>query len=247
MKNISEVSRLTGVSKRTLQYYDQIGLLKPARCTEAGYRFYDDHSLERLQQILLYRELEFPLREIKRILESADFDRNRALEQQIELLARKKEHLENLIQFARGLYGIGVKNMDFSAFDTRRIDEYTQQARESWGNTKEYREFEQKQKGRTPQEDEALEAEIMQLFAAFGNLRSGNCEDAPAQAMVQELQKYISEHFYQCSNQVLAGLGKMYAGGGSMTENIDAVGGSGTADFIARAIACYCANNREKT
>ena len=98
---VNEVSKLTGVSIRTLHYYDQIGLLQPTGITESGYRQYDDTALERLQQILLFRELEFPLKEIKKILDSDGFDRKKALEQQIELLTLKKEHLENLITFAR--------------------------------------------------------------------------------------------------------------------------------------------------
>ena len=113
MMTVNEVSKLTGVSIRTLQYYDTIGLLKPIEYTESGYRLYDDTSLERLQQILLFKELEFPLKEIKKIIEVPNFDRNKALEQQIELLTMKKEHLENLISFARGIKGIGAKYMDF--------------------------------------------------------------------------------------------------------------------------------------
>ena len=101
MMTVNEVSKLTGVSIRTLQYYDKIGLLHPAEYTEAGYRLYDDAALETLQQILLFRELEFPLRDIKKIVESPDFDRSKALEQQIELLTLKKEHLENLIEHRR--------------------------------------------------------------------------------------------------------------------------------------------------
>ena len=94
---VNEVSKLTGVSIRTLQYYDKIGLLRPSDYTEAGYRLYDDAALETLQQILLFRELEFPLKDIKKIISSPDFDRSKALGQQIELLKLKKEHIENLI------------------------------------------------------------------------------------------------------------------------------------------------------
>ena len=95
MKTVNEVSKLTGVSIRTLQYYDKIGLLKPAEYTESGYRLYDDAALERLQQILLFRELEFPLKDIKDIVTRSDFDKRLALDQQIELLELKKEHIEN--------------------------------------------------------------------------------------------------------------------------------------------------------
>ena len=93
MMTVNEVSKLAGVSIRTLQYYDSIGLLKPAEYTESGYRLYDDAAMERLQQILLFRELEFPLKEIKEIVTRPDFDKKKALEQQIELLTMKKEHL----------------------------------------------------------------------------------------------------------------------------------------------------------
>lgn len=124
MRTINEVSKLTGISVRTLHHYDKIGLLKPTKITEAGYRLYDDTALERLQHILLFKELQFSLKDIKNILEHPDFDRNKALEQQIELLTLKKEHLENLILFVRGIKWLGVKYMDFSAFDTKKMDEY---------------------------------------------------------------------------------------------------------------------------
>ena len=113
MRTVNEVSKLTGVSVRTLHDYDEIGLLHPTEVTLAGYRLYDDTALERLQHIMLFRELEFPLKDIKDIVNGSNFDRNKALEQQIELLTLKKEHIENLITFARGIQGIGVKNMDF--------------------------------------------------------------------------------------------------------------------------------------
>ena len=118
MMTVNEVSKLTGVSARTLQYYDKIELLHPARYTDAGYRLYDNAALETLQQILLFRELEFPLKDIREIIGSPDFDRSKALEQQIELLKLKKEHIENLIDLAIGIKAMGVKQLTFDAFDT---------------------------------------------------------------------------------------------------------------------------------
>ena len=117
MMTVNEVSKLAGVSIRTLQYYDKIGLLHPTGYTDAGYRLYDDADLECLQHILLFRELEFPLKDIKAIINSPDFDRSKALEQQIELLRLKKEHIDNLMNFALGIKLLGVKHMDFKAFD----------------------------------------------------------------------------------------------------------------------------------
>lgn len=240
MMTVNEVSKLTGVSVRTLQYYDKIGLLMPATYTESGYRMYDDVCLERLQHILLFKELQFPLKEIKDILDSSDFNRNRALEQQIELLTMKKEHLENLILFARGILGLGVRYMDFSVFDTKKMDEYAKQAKETWGKTEAYKEFEEKHKNYSEKEDQRLQVEFMNLFVKFGKLKNmdAGCEDV--QNLVKKLQDFITEHFYTCTHQILACLGKMYSGGGSMTENIDAAGGVGTAEFAAKAIEIYC-------
>ncbi len=241
MMTVREVSDLTGVSIRTLQYYDNIGLLKAAEHTAAGYRLYDDRALERLQQILLFRELEFPLKDIETILSSPDFDRNKALQQQIELLELKKEHIENLITFARGIKSIGVKHMDFSAFDARKLDDYAKQAKESWGKTDAYKEFAEKGKNRSQETEKALGAALMGIFAELGKIKEEAPEGEAAQALVTKLQDYISQHYYNCTNQILMGLGQMYAGGGEFTENIDAVGGEGTAEFVNRAIQVYCA------
>ena len=121
MMTVKEVSDRTGVSIRTLQYYDRIGLLSPAERTEAGYRLYDDEAIRRLSEILLFRELEFPLKDIRRILESPDYDREKALWQQITLLELKKERLENLILYAREIRSTGGETMRFDAFDTEKI------------------------------------------------------------------------------------------------------------------------------
>ena len=239
MKTVQEVSNLTGVSVRTLHYYDQIGLLKPTEVTESGYRLYDVEALEKLQHIMLFRELQFPLKDIKKIIQSSDFDRNRALEQQIELLTLKKEHIENLITFARGIHGLGVRNMDFSAFDATKIDEYTDQVKAMWGKTPQYQEFEQKTKGLSADEKNSIGDGLMAVIAEFGTLRDLPISDERVQAQVKKLQMYINEHFYQCSNEMLGYLSKMYIGGGSMTENINAAGGEGCADFIHDAIQVY--------
>ena len=245
MRTVHEVSRLTGVSIRTLQYYDKIGLLPPAERTEAGYRLYDDAALERLQQILLFRELQFPLRDIRRIVESPDFDRGKALEQQIALLTLKKEHIESLIGLARGLKAMGVNQpMSFEPFDTRKIDEYAAQAKASWGTTPEYREFEEKSKGRDQKADALLSEQMMDIFAEFGAIRHTDPSGDAAQALVRKLQGFITEHFYTCSDEILRGLGQMYAAGGDFTANIDRHAGEGTAVFAHEAIEAHCTSRK---
>lgn len=240
MMTVKEVSKRTGVSIRTLQYYDKIGLLRPSGYTEAGYRLYDDTALETLQQILLYRALEFPLKDIKAILSNPNFDRSRALEQQITLLTLKKEHLENLIRLAYGIKTFGVNQLDFTAFDTSKIDEYAAQAKASWGSTPEYREFREKTKNRTEEENQTLAAQMMSIFGEFGTMRGLSPDSEKVQAQVKKLRDFISEHFYHCGNETLYHLGSMYASGGDFTENIDKAGGEGTAEFVFRAIKIYC-------
>ena len=240
MMTVHEVSALTGVSIRTLRYYDRIGLLCPTTHTEAGNRLYDDAALERLQQILLFRALEFPLKDIKEIVSRPDFDRGKALAQQIQLLTLKKQHIENLIDLATGIKAMGVNTLDFTAFDTSKIDEYAAQAKASWGTTPEYREYEQKSKGRTKAQERLIAAGMMDIFRAFGEIKETDPAAEPAQALVKRLRDYITEHMYTCSKPVLNSLGRMYAAGGDFTKNIDSYGGEGTAVFASRAIAVYC-------
>lgn len=240
MMTVHEVSGLTGVSIRALHHYDRIGLLHPAEISESGYRLYDDTALARLQYIMLFKELQFSLKEIKEILDSPCFDRDRALDQQITLLEMKKEHLQNLIELARGIKTIGVKHMDFTAFDTRKMDEYAKQAKAYWGHTEEYREFEEKSKGRTKEEEQKIAVGLMAIFAEFGEMKNTDPADAAAQKQVQKLLDYISQYYYTCSKEILASLGSSYAAGGSMTQNINAAGGEGTAEFASRAIRVYC-------
>lgn len=240
MRTVKEVSELTGVSIRALHHYDSIGLLRPTQTTESGYRLYDHKALERLQFILLFRELQFPLKEIKGILDSPNFDCNKALEQQIELLRMRKEHIENLMTFARGIHLMGVTKLDFTAFDTRKIDDYVAQAKATWGTTDEYKEFEEKVKGRSAEENTELSAAMMAIFREFGAARSLSPDSPSVQDLVAKLQHFITDHFYVCTPKILQRLGDMYAGGGSITENIDKAGGEGTADLVAKAITSYC-------
>ena len=239
MMTVNEVSKLTGVSIRTLQYYDNIGLLRPAMHTDSGYRMYDDSDMERLQQILLFRELEFPLKDIKRIIGSSDFDRKKALDQQIKLLELKKEHLENLISFARELKKKGADHMDFEAFDTSKIDEYAKKAKEQWGSTNAYKEYEKKAGGRSKKETGDVMTKFMGIFSEFGEVKMEDPSSETSLGLVRKLQGFITEHFYTCTDEILGELGKAYAGRNEFTENIDKAGGAGTAEFVNEAIQAY--------
>ena len=238
MMTVNEVSKLAGVSIRTLQYYDKIGLLHPTGYTDAGYRLYDDTDLERLQHILLFRELEFSLKDISSIMNAPDFDRDKALSQQIELLTLKREHLDNLILFAKGIKQIGVTNMDFKAFDKTKLDEYASKAKAEWGNTPEYAEFESKK--RSPKEEQLMAERFMLLFKEAGTIKDSDPSCDEAQDLVGRIQQFITDNMYNCTKDILKGLGQMYSAGGEFTENIDKAGGEGTAAFVDKAIQIYC-------
>ena len=240
MMTVNEVSKLTGVSIRTLQYYDKIGLLKPAEYTESGYRLYDDAALEKLQQILLFRELEFPLKDIKDIVNRSDFDKTKALEQQIELLELKREHIKNLLTMCKYLKKRGVRYLNFTAFDSSIIDEYSKKAKEQWGQTPEYKEFAEKSKNWTKEYETGLMNDFMKIFEEFGTMKEMDPSAEEVQAQVKKVQDFITENMYTCSNDILRGLGAGYAAGGEFTENIDKMGGKGTAEFIYEAIKVYC-------
>ena len=240
MMTVNEVSKLAGVSIRTLQYYDKIGLLHPTGHTDAGYRLYDDTDLERLQHILLFRELEFSLKDIASIINSPDFDRSKALEKQIEMLKLKRDHIENLMNFALGIKMLGVKHMDFKAFDRSKLDEYSKQAKDMYKESPEYKEMEEKSKNRTKEEEGILADRFMLLFKEAGTLKDKDPASPQAQDLVKRIQDFITENLYTCSKKILSGLGKMYSGGGDFTKNIDEYGGEGTAEFIDKAIQIYC-------
>ena len=241
MRTVKEVSKLTGVSVRTLHHYDAIGLLKPTRVTEAGYRLYDDTALHRLQTILLFRELQFSLKEIKEILDAPNFDPTAALEDQIRLLELQRQHLEKLISHARRIQKTGVMTMDFSAFDNSKMNEYAAQAKAKWGKTDAYKEFEQKTAGQTQAQMAFAGDALMDIFVQFGAIRDQSPESCEAQSLVAKLQSFITEHYYTCTPEILRSLGQMYIAGDSMTDNINAAGGDGTAEFVRQAIEVYCA------
>lgn len=239
MRTVKEVSRLTGVSVRTLHYYDAIGLLKPAEVTEAGYRLYDDTALGRLQNILLFRELQFPLKEIKAILDSPDFDPSEALAQQIKLLELQYQHIGELISFAREIQKKGVRNMDFQAFDTKKMEDYKAEVKERWGGTREYQEHEQKQE----KAGDSAEAgrQMMNLFAELGALRQLPPSDRTVQEKIAALQNFITDNYYTCTDKIFGELGKMYVDDERFKRNIDKAGGEGTAEFVKKAIEIHCA------
>ena len=236
MRTVKEMSKLTGVSVRTLHHYDAIGLLHPAKVTEAGYRLYDDAAVRRLQNILLFRELQFSLKEIKSILDDPNFDPQEALAQQIKLLELQRKYLDGLIAHAREIQNKGMKTMNFQAFDKTELENYKEEAKAKWGSTDAYKEYEQRAGKDVWQAGEGL----MARFGELGQLRDLPCDAEKVQEKIGEIKDFITEHFYTCTKEILHGLGQMYVADERMKRNIDKVGGDGTAEFAKQAIEVYC-------
>lgn len=236
---IKEFAKLTGVSVRTLHYYDEIGLLKPAFVDEQnGYRFYDENSLLRMQEILFYRELDFPLKSILEILSSPDYDKQKALAEQRKLLELKKERLERIIDALDGATKgkVTMTAFDNSDYETAR-KQYEVEAKQRWGETDAYKEHQEKTADYSKDKWQAVNDGLMEIFAKFAECKqNGHTADSDdAQALVKELQTYITENYYTCTKDILAGLGLMYVADERFKANIDEKG-DGTAEFVSQAI-----------
>lgn len=184
MRTISQVAELTGISTRTLQYYDEIGLLKPSALKQSSYRLYDDEALQKLQQILFFKELGFTLKEIKKILQKPDFDRIKVFRQQKELLLLKRNRTDRLIQLLSRLEK-GEQCMSFKEFDLsdyiKALEDFktnsTDDVIKHWGSVENFDMFIQKIKDH---EAEAAKLAIKQ----FGSVEK-----------YTEAMKYNLEHF----------------------------------------------------
>lgn len=235
---INEVAKLTGITVRTLQYYDSIGLLTPSQTLENGYRLYDNENLETLQQILFFKELDFPLNEIKEIITNPNFNKIEALKNHKQLLIKKREHVDNLIKLITNTIN-GDDNMSFKEFDISDIEKYKSEVISRWGNTKEYKESENKTKNYNNNKWEEINSDTNNILKEFANCRhlSPDCETA--QNLVKRWQSFVCKNFYDCSNEVLSCLGEMYIADNRFKENIDK-NGEGTAEFMFKAIKAYC-------
>lgn len=242
--HIREFAKLTGVSVRTLHYYDEIGLLEPSFVDEQnGYRFYDSYSLARMQKILFYRELDFPLKEIRMILSSPDYDKQNALKEQKHLLTLKKERLERLISALESAEKGETVNMsvfDNSEFEAKR-EEYAKEARVKWGDTAAYKEFAEKTADYSAEELNQVNFAMNEKIAEFADCkRKGFAPDSPqTQVLVKNWQDFITENYYTCTKDILSGLGEMYVADERFRKNIDRYG-DGTAQFMSDAIKAYC-------
>ena len=241
---VKELATLTGVSVRTLHYYDEIGLLKPSRVdATTGYRYYGDEAVLRMQEILFFRELDFPLKTIAQLLASPAYDRAEAIAKQRELLILKRERLDRLINT---LDEAEKGRIDFmSAFDNHEYetarDIYAAEVKERWGNIDAYKEHQAKTASYSADKWQATTDGMNALMAQFAAcMKDGYSPDSEeAQALVKAWQAYITDNYYTCTDEILAGLAEMYIADDRFSINIDRHA-PGTATFMHDAIRVYC-------
>lgn len=238
---ISEVAKMTGITVRTLHYYDEIGLLKPSKIHENGYREYQKKDLEVLQQILLFREMDFSLKDIKDIITNPLFDRREALMNHKKILLKKEKRIKNLIVLVDKTLR-GDDNMSFKEFDSTDIVEiknkYAEEVKEKYGKTDEYKQSEKKSSKYSKDDWNQINNEYLTIMKEFADKRSEDPSSKKVQELVSKWQKFISDKYYDCTNEILKSLGEMYVLDERFKKNIDK-NGEGTAEFISQAIKIY--------
>ncbi|MBD2870260.1 MerR family transcriptional regulator [Paenibacillus arenilitoris] len=242
---VKEVADLVGISVRTLHHYDEIGLLKPGGQTDAGYRLYSDDNLQMLQQILFFRELGFPLKKIKEIVDNPSFDHEEALEMHRRMLLDKRSQLDRMIQtieltirHAKGEIHMTNKQK-FEGFDFSS-NPYEREARERWGD--EAVDRSNAKLGKLSAQEQAEMAEEMNgIYRKLASLRHESPASDEAQAAIKEWYDFLNR-MGSYSLEAFRGLGQMYVDDGRFTKNIDQFG-EGLAKFMQGAMAEYADRN----
>ena len=241
---VKQVARLSGVTVRTLHHYDAIGLMKPAAASPTGYRLYSDADLQRLQQVLFFRELGFSLRDIGRVLSSPDYDRREALAMHRRLLVEKRRRVQALIRSVdRSIEAMDggeelSNNAMFDGFDESKLREYREEARRRWGGTPSWEESERRTNGYTKQDWQDISTESDAINRGLAALMEQDPAGAEAQELVGRWHRLINDRFYECSPEVFRGLADMYVEDARFTSHYDRWK-PGLAAFLRQAMHVY--------
>jgi DNA-binding transcriptional MerR regulator len=241
---VGGLARISGVTVRTLHHYDEIGLVVPEGRTRAGYRTYGAKEIERLQEVLFFRELGFALEEIKRIVGRPGYSRAEALRRQREMLESQADHLLALIDTVdKALHaertGVKMSNEDalgvFGEFDP---GEYEAEARKRWGESDAYKQSAKRTASYGKQDWQRIKDEADGINQRFLRLMAAGTDAADDAAMdvAEEHRGHITKWFYDCPKEIHAGLGQMYSTDIRFKENIDKAG-EGLAEYMSAAIA----------
>ena len=250
MYKINEVSKLTGVSIRMLHHYDKIRLLEPSKRTDSNYRMYNDDDIARLYQILLFKELEFPLQEIKQILDDKDFNREEVLKAQRNLIFEKKQRLERILESIddtiESLGGNVMSKDNFKAFGYEEVkkhqEKYKEETEKRYGKSDAYRESQGKTSKYSKNDWENIMQEAGAIYEELYKLMDKDPSDEKVQELIEKWRNHITTNFYNCTIEIFRCLALMYVGDERFTKNIDKYG-EGLAKFMSDAMNIYCDNN----
>ncbi|GLW06908.1 HTH-type transcriptional activator TipA [Microtetraspora sp. NBRC 13810] len=240
---VGEVSRLAGVTVRTLHHYDDIGLVRPSERTRSGYRSYTEPDVERLQQVLFYRELGFPLEEIAAILADPGADRMTHLRRQRELLRERIGRLEAMaaaVERAMEAYTMDIRltaQERLEVFGDFRPEEHEREARERWGDTEAYRQSSERMARMTKADWVRFRAEAEATTEAFALAYTGGlaADSARAMELAEEHRAHLVRWCYDCSYELHRGLGDMYADDPRFAANFEPLA-EGLSRYIRDAI-----------
>ena len=240
---INQIAKLCGVSVRTLHYYDEIGLFLPSTTADNGYRQYDEMSIAKLQEILFFKELDIPLKDIKKIMETPGYDKNEVLKSHHKLLAMKRNRLDKIIKLVEDNLKsdkVNIKEFDMTEIK-KHIDKYKDEVQQKWGHTDAYKQSVQKTAKYTDEDLQRANDHWNKLFSDFADCmrKSPGCKGADT--LVQEWQNHITDNFYDCTDEILLGLADMYVYDERFKSNIDKHG-ENLAEFISESIKNYIKN-----
>ena len=246
---IKEIADLAGVTTRTLRFYDQEGLLSPAMTGENGYRLYDQNSLLRLQQILFFRELDVPLKDIHLLMTRPEFNLLGALEKHREALNSRAQRLTRLINTIDHTIAIikGENKMNeeelFAGFDETK---YEEEARQRWGNTLQYQESQRKWASYSKEQKEAIKVEGGQITLRMVGKDAGLLPDDPqVQTAIADYHAYINKYFYTCDVEFMRNLADMWVEDARFAINYERIR-EGGAKFVQQAVHIFCDNNAKQ-
>ncbi|MEU1667313.1 MerR family transcriptional regulator [Streptomyces sparsogenes] len=248
--SVGQTAGFAGITVRTLHHYDEIGLLCPSARSRAGHRRYDDADLDRLQQILFYRELGFPLDEVAVLLDDPDADPQEHLRRQHRLLTARIERLQKMaaaVEHAMEARKMGINltpEEKFELFGAKNPEAYAEEAERRWGGTETYAETQRRTAGYTKEDWRRIQAEVADWSARFAALMEEGepASGARAMDMAEEHRRHISTWFYECTFEIHRGIGETYVTDERFREFYDSIR-PGAAEFLRDAIAANTARH----
>lgn len=246
---VKQLAKAAGVSVRTLHYYDEIGLLKPTYIKENGYRYYEEKEFIKLEQILFFKELEFPLEEIVRIMSANNFDTVAALQDQRKFLELKKARIDSLLNTIDTTINTlkGGANKMNTIKNTRddtmaQIDQYKEEAKQRWGNTEAYKQSMERTKHWTKEDYKKAAVQWKEFGKKLGDTMDKGYDSPEFQALIAKQHESINA-FYDCSIDMFRALGQMYNADPRFRKTYEDIK-PGLAECMEKAINYYCEHKR---